>query len=718
MSKPSGSQPDNVHTAFNKIVNFARDLNSQLQVPELVFIGKQGHGKTSLLEAIFGHPFSAIGKEKGACTKRPVHVNLINNPSCDEARVTLKRDPVSKVDGSESDKVVKIEALEAEISARNVISSTPIYVNYEVKNCWNITFIDTPGLASTGEKTSSEVSSDEIEEMVLDLCKPSNRILLFVEEVKDGSQSEMMLFAKRADPRLDRTIFVFTKFSDQLKNFTSTRDLNRYLSSTAPAETTSFFVSLPTAADRAKNSTKETYKKRLDELVNQDMTTLEQLQYDRRYAGSIGVIALKKHILELTFSKYQANVPELLKRLRVMKKKSDESLNHIQAQIKATDNNKLRGAAAKYVMQFLQNVEKLLSGTLEGNPTINGQTLPDEKSQDETGEWRDVSHNEIKFNPEDYKIPHSNSKLYGGQQFERLLAEFRAVVDHITMGKPSADDIATAAGPQKLNSASSCTWAASDIAQRQIQKCLLPLIDQLFVRATYIMKRLVNVVEGMMDNSKKNKRRVAGTSTMNSSSSSSSSSAGGRSYQTSSNQSANSAAFNVEAEELDQYPYFTHAVKDLYFKFVDATADDCRKKCKDEFFCTRLIHWELTNLDGKNLTFPKGDNKDEVKKAVIELATSLFNKIRDRICKSVLLKSYNYFLVPMQTEVWSEIQGNITSLSDEQLQELFEVPVTKNRLAGAERDMKGILEKFGEQETLFMEYASNFAKLTPNDLEF
>jgi hypothetical protein len=84
-------------------------------------------------------------------------------------------------------------------------------------------------------KTWIQVSPDELEEMVVDLAKPSQRILIFVEEVKDGSQSDMVLLAKKIDPKLDRTMFVFTKFSEQLKNFTSTRDLNRYLSSTAPS---------------------------------------------------------------------------------------------------------------------------------------------------------------------------------------------------------------------------------------------------------------------------------------------------------------------------------------------------------------------------------------------------------------------------------------------------------------------------------------------------
>jgi len=171
---------------------------------------------------------------------------------------------------------------------------------------------------------------------------------------------------------------------------------------------------------------------------------------------------------------------------------------------------------------------------------------------------------------------------------------------------------------------------------------------------------------------------------------------------------------------MEQYPFFTHAVKDLYYKFIDQTASECKKKCKDEFFSTRLIYWELTNLDGKGLTFadPKAEKREEVKKAVVNLATELFTKLRERICKNILLKSYNYFLVPMQTDLWGEIQGSVTCLSDEQLQELFEVSSTRDRLIDSEKDMQLILSQFAKQESMFMEYANGFAKLTPRELDF
>jgi len=277
-------------------------------------------------------------------------------------------------------------------------------------------------------------------------------------------------------------------------------------------------------------------------------------------------------------------------------------------------------------------------------------------------------------------VPHSVSKLYGGQQFERLLTEFKTVVENIKVEKLSMDDVATAAGPQKLNNAPNTTWAASDIAQKQILRSLQPLLEQLFKRSTYIMKRLVTVVDTMIEQNKKQKKKTGRSTNL--------------------------------YDDLERYPYFLHAVKDLYFKFVDDTAESCKSKCRDEFYSTRLIYWELTSLsmEGKSLNFGKNESREDPKKAVMKLATDLFNQIRDRILKNILLKSYNFFLVPMQTELWSEIQGNITSFSDEQLLELFEVTATKSKLENTQVEMEHILQKFGEKEGLFMEFTNNFSK--------
>jgi len=354
--------------------------------------------------------------------------------------------------------------------------------------------------------------------------------------------------------------------------------------------------------------------------------------------------------------------------------------------LKSLDSNKLRGNASRFVVHFLQLIEKLLLGTLEGNPGLNGQTLQEENRHDDAGEWLNREWTRITFDPEEWKIPHASSKLYGGQQVERLLAEFKAVVDHTEMEELSMDDIATATGPQKINNAINTVWAASDIVQRQISRALLPLLDQLFKRCSYIMKRLVEVVDLMMDSDRKMRKRT------------------GRQ--------------EAAPEELEQYPFFTHAVKDLYYKFVDQIAESCKNKCKDEFLNTRIIYWERTALDGKDLKIDREPNTPaETKKMVAAIAQELFVKIRDRIARNVALKTYNFFLLPMQTDLWTEVQGNITCLSDAELKELFEVDVTTKNLSNELEDMKLILGRFDKREAMLRQYAADFSKANPRALE-
>lgn len=107
-----------------------RRLNTSLDPPEFVFIGQNNHGKTALLEAILGHSYTKDilnnpppqylpQAHSRSCrstfasithththavfvsfldpcarkpTKRPVQINLLNNPACADPKVTVKRD--------------------------------------------------------------------------------------------------------------------------------------------------------------------------------------------------------------------------------------------------------------------------------------------------------------------------------------------------------------------------------------------------------------------------------------------------------------------------------------------------------------------------------------------------------------------------------------------------------------------------------------------------
>ena len=47
-----------------------------------------------------------------------------------------------------------LEDLPAELARRNTETDVPISILYESKNCWSVTYIDTPGLKQPGEKVN------------------------------------------------------------------------------------------------------------------------------------------------------------------------------------------------------------------------------------------------------------------------------------------------------------------------------------------------------------------------------------------------------------------------------------------------------------------------------------------------------------------------------------------------------------------------------------
>jgi hypothetical protein len=136
---------------------------------------------------------------------------------------------------------------------------------------------------------------------------------------------------------------------------------------------------------------------------------------------------------------------------------------------------KLRSLASNYCTEFLQCIASLLSGTAEGNAVISGETLEEEKRGHGDASWRANNNLPIVFKggkkrkdcfgfvvltvfvlKGEVEVPLAGTKLYGGQQLERLLAEFLAVCSRSEIAEPSLADVANAAGLNKVRFGSCC----------------------------------------------------------------------------------------------------------------------------------------------------------------------------------------------------------------------------------------------------------------------
>ncbi|KAN0039651.1 hypothetical protein ACTA71_007452 [Dictyostelium dimigraforme] len=698
--------PNEVYNSYEKLQYFSRDLNTAVSHPEIVFVGPRSSGKSSLIEAFIGRALNIVGGNiSNGCSKRVLYLQFTNNIDYEVPKVTIKKDNTIKE--FDHDIIVTMEQLNENLAKRNQLSNDyieePIYVSIESRTTLNLTLIDSPGLLFDGQQQQQQTESTKIESIVTSLLRPSHRLIIAVESCsQDWKSMSMGQYLKKIDPELSRSTFVFTKFFNTVRGFSSTRDINKYLSGTVP-DIKPFFVTLPNHQVRASYSEPNRFQEKIYQAHKRDMHALEQLQYDKRYERSIGVLPLRRYILNIVWKSYQDTIPRILKHLRSKRQTAEATLNELQKQSSSLDSTKLRSIASNYTVTFLQITEKLLSGTSEGNPSANGQTLEEEKSQQgDCGEWVDAYKEAIYIDPEEWNIPYWSSKLYGGQQLERLMAEFKAVCDNSKISEVKMDDIATASGINKLNNIPNYAWAASDLTSLISRDTFVPLIEQLCERAMYIMKRLTDIADKVIDSRRKS--RCIGSSPFG---------GNGLNNNNNNNNSNNDRLSNTDMDNLDQYPFFTHHVKNLYYDFVHRAAKGCKEKCMDEFYSSRTIYWELTEHPDSSLPSIRNDHH-ETKTAVCQLATKLFDSIRQRITKNVLLKLYNFFLVPMQTDLWNEIQAQITCLSNEQLEQLFEVQATREQLKQEEKKQQQILEKYSQIDEQFLKAASLFCRPLSN----
>lgn len=134
--------------AYNRLQAAAVAFGEKLPIPEIVALGGQSDGKSSLLEALLGFRFNVREVEMG--TRRPLILQMVHDPSALEPRCRFQ-DEESEEYGNH---VVSASAIADIIRSRtesllkrtkSAVSSKPIVMRAEYAHCPNLTIIDTPG---------------------------------------------------------------------------------------------------------------------------------------------------------------------------------------------------------------------------------------------------------------------------------------------------------------------------------------------------------------------------------------------------------------------------------------------------------------------------------------------------------------------------------------------------------------------------------------------
>jgi dynamin 1-like protein len=180
-----------------------------LSLPQIVVVGSQSSGKSSVLESIVGRDFLPRGT--GIVTRSPLILQCIRSAEDEDYAEFGHLRGVRYTDFNEVRK--EIEAWTNELAGLNKgISSTPISLKVYSSRVVDITLVDLPGIVVNPVGDQPADIESQVREMILKYITPSNSLILAISPGNvDIANSEAIRLARRVDPNGDRTLGVLTK---------------------------------------------------------------------------------------------------------------------------------------------------------------------------------------------------------------------------------------------------------------------------------------------------------------------------------------------------------------------------------------------------------------------------------------------------------------------------------------------------------------------------
>ncbi|XP_063784944.1 dynamin-1-like protein isoform X2 [Pseudophryne corroboree] len=194
-----------------------------IQLPQIVVVGTQSSGKSSVLESLVGRDLLPRGT--GIVTRRPLILQLVHVPADDRRKTSGEENGVeadewgkflhtkNKIYTDFDDIRQEIENETERISGNNKgISSEPIHLKIFSPNVVNLTLVDLPGMTKVPVGDQPKDIELQIRELILRYISNPNSIILAVTAANtDMATSEALKIARESDPDGRRTLAVITK---------------------------------------------------------------------------------------------------------------------------------------------------------------------------------------------------------------------------------------------------------------------------------------------------------------------------------------------------------------------------------------------------------------------------------------------------------------------------------------------------------------------------
>eukprot|EP00357_Protocruzia_adherens_P036460 CAMPEP_0114985458 /NCGR_PEP_ID=MMETSP0216-20121206/7870_1 /TAXON_ID=223996 /ORGANISM="Protocruzia adherens, Strain Boccale" /LENGTH=650 /DNA_ID=CAMNT_0002347761 /DNA_START=71 /DNA_END=2023 /DNA_ORIENTATION=- len=187
-------------------------LNNEIELPQIVVIGDQSSGKSSVLESLTQVAFP---KGQNCVTRCPIVVQIRNIAEDQKSFASIKSEATEEFQFKDFNKIpLAIKSVaEKLVSQGELITPKPINLKLFRPNSPDLTVIDLPGLSY------QEPLIQKIKDLVTKYITSKSTIILnIVPAHVDFSASESLMISKSVDPNGDRTLCVLTKIDHCEKN--------------------------------------------------------------------------------------------------------------------------------------------------------------------------------------------------------------------------------------------------------------------------------------------------------------------------------------------------------------------------------------------------------------------------------------------------------------------------------------------------------------------
>ena len=328
-------------------------LKYKINLPQIICIGSQSSGKSSIIESIIGKDF--LPKGSGIVTRRPLILQLINQKEGEDyCEFFLK--PNEKI--TDFSKVTKEIIIQTEKIAgkEKLISDKPIIMKIFSSKLIDLTLVDLPGLVKVPLKGQPDNIDSQIKKIVLDFISNSNSIILAITPSNiDISNSDSLKIAREVDPYFTRTLGVISKV-DLVENYLEF--VNIIKNNVYPLKYGYIGVTCRTSKENLNN-------KSLDNQIKDEEDIYQEINEYSEILNNLGIKNLTNKLKDLLTEKIKLSIPTIKENLNNIIFKKQKELKELGDEIILEDNEiSMNTFLLSSVFKFTTKYKELLNGNI------------------------------------------------------------------------------------------------------------------------------------------------------------------------------------------------------------------------------------------------------------------------------------------------------------------------------------------------------------------